>query len=93
MSGPVWCPESIAVSQDFCLHGDHILLGIKARDKQMSKYIVYQVVVSSVLGNLSMLMMRGMRGFRGTIGWIVNSFRLRGHLSRDVNSLPVCTML
>lgn len=42
MSGPVLCPESVAMNQDFCLYGDHILHGMKARDKQMNKYVVYR---------------------------------------------------
>ena len=54
------------MNQDFCLYGDHILHGMKAHDKQMTKYVAILAVIS-VPPNLSMVMMTGMWGFSESI--------------------------
>lgn len=78
MLDPVLCPESIAVNQDFCLYGDHILHGMKAHDKQMTKYVAILAVIS-VPQNLSMVMMIGMWGFSESVLRIGKTCCLRGH--------------
>ena len=40
VSGPVLCPVSIAMNQDFCLYGDHILHGMKTRDKRINMWYI-----------------------------------------------------